>query len=35
MSLMDYVVDEFDREDLQTHTGHTVLLYKMVSSYMA
>lgn len=29
MSLMDYVVDEFEREDLQSsHKGHTVLLYK-------
>lgn len=28
MSLMDYVVDEFEREDFQHHTGHTVLLYK-------
>lgn len=28
MSLMDYVVDEFEREDLQSHAGHTVLLYK-------
>lgn len=28
MSLMDYVVDEFEREELQSHTGHTVLLYK-------
>ena len=28
MSLMDYVVDEFEREDYQHRTGHTVLLYK-------
>lgn len=28
MSLIDYVVDEFECEELQSHKGHTVLLYK-------
>lgn len=32
MSLMDYVVDEFEREDLQSsHKGHTVLLCLIIT----